>query len=96
VTRLAALAAASIAGGHGLEAAEQATRAGLMRLGASVLEDLLTTDAGYAGPRLACAAGHLAVFAGCRDKTVDTVLGPVTLRRAWYHCAECGHGFAPR
>jgi hypothetical protein len=24
------------------------------------------------------------------------VLGPVTLRRAWYHCAQCGHGFAPR
>jgi hypothetical protein len=24
------------------------------------------------------------------------VLGPVSLRRAWYHCAECGHGFAPR
>jgi hypothetical protein len=27
---------------------------------------------------------------------VDTVLGPVTIRRAWYHCAQCGHGFAPR
>jgi len=24
------------------------------------------------------------------------VLGPVTVRRAWYHCAQCGHGFAPR
>lgn len=24
------------------------------------------------------------------------MLGPVTLRRAWYHCAECKHGFAPR
>jgi hypothetical protein len=36
------------------------------------------------------------VFAGYRDKTVDTVLGPVTLRRAWYHCARCGHGSAPR
>ena len=36
------------------------------------------------------------VYAGGRDKTVTTVLGPVTLRRAWYHCAECRHGFAPR
>jgi hypothetical protein len=36
------------------------------------------------------------MFAGYRDKTVDTVLGPVRLRRAWYHCAGCGHGFAPR
>jgi hypothetical protein len=24
------------------------------------------------------------------------VLGPVALRRAWYHCADCGHGLAPR
>jgi hypothetical protein len=31
-----------------------------------------------------------------RDKTIDTGLGPVTLRRAWYHCAACGRGFAPR
>ena len=31
-----------------------------------------------------------------RAKTVDTVLGPVTLSRAWYHCAACGHGLAPR
>jgi hypothetical protein len=96
VTRLAAAAAAALAGGAGLEAAERAIRAGLIRLGASVLEDLLAADAGYAGPRLDCGAGHRAELAGYRGKTVDTVLGPVRLRRAWYHCRECGHGFAPR
>ena len=96
VTRLAGAAAASVAGGAGLEAAERAIRAGLLRLGASVLEDLLTADAGYAGPRLDCGTGHLAVFTGYRDKNADTVLGPVTIARAWYHCAACGHGFAPR
>jgi hypothetical protein len=71
-------------------------RAGLIRLGAWVLEDLLAADPGYAGPRLDCGCGHRAEIAGYRDKTVDTVLGPVRLRRAWYHCAECGHGLAPR
>jgi hypothetical protein len=96
VTRLAAAAASSIAAGRGLEAAEKAIRAGLVRLGASVLEDLLAADRGYAGPRLDCGAGHRAPFAGYRPKTIDTVLGPVTLNRAWYHCAECGHGLAPR
>src|SRR5271166_3361286 len=30
------------------------------------------------------------------DKVIDTVLGPVSLTRAWYHCAACKHGFAPR
>jgi len=24
------------------------------------------------------------------------VLGPVRISRAWYHCGECKHGFAPR
>jgi uncharacterized protein UPF0236 len=52
---------------------------------------------GCAGPRAGCdGCGGQAVYAGRRDKTVATVLGPVTLRRAWYHCAACRHGFAPR
>jgi hypothetical protein len=93
VTRLAAAAAASLAGGGGLEAAEKVIRAGLIRLGAGVLEDLLAADAGYAGPRVDCGAGHQMPFVSYRDKTVATVLGPVRLRRAWYHC---GHGLAPR
>ena len=24
------------------------------------------------------------------------MVGPVTLHRAWYHCAACGHGFAAK
>ncbi len=88
--------AASLGGGDGIEAAELAIRAGLTRLGRSVLEDLLAADGGYRGPRADCGAGHQARFVSCRDKAVDTVLGPVTLSRAWYHCAACGHGFAPR
>ena len=30
-----------------------------------------------------------------RPKTFATALGPLTLERAWYHCAGCGHGFSP-
>ena len=88
--------AASLAGRGGIEAAELAIRAGLTRLGRGVLEALLAADAGYQGPRVPCGAGHQAQFTGYRDKTVDTVLGPVTLRRAWYHCAPCRRGLAPR
>jgi hypothetical protein len=61
-----------------------------------VLEPLLAIDPGYRGPRVPCGEGHQADFTGYRDKTVETVLGPVTFRRAWYHCAACGHGLAPR
>jgi hypothetical protein len=71
-------------------------RAGLLKLGGSMLGQLLSADPGQRGPRLPCGQGHEAEFTDYRDKTFDTVLGPVTLRRAWYHCAACGHGFAPR
>ena len=61
-----------------------------------MLEKLLAADPGYRGPRVPCGQGHEAGFVSYRDKVIDTVLGPVTLTRAWYHCAACGHGLAPR
>jgi hypothetical protein len=61
-----------------------------------MLGEALSADRGHRGPRVPCGGGHEAVFAGYRDKTFDTVLGPVTVTRAWYHCAQCGHGLAPR
>jgi hypothetical protein len=90
------VAAASLAGGAGLEAAELAIRTAVLELGRAVLEPLLAADAGYAGPQVPCGKGHQARFVSYRDKTAGTVLGPVTIRRAWYHCAACKHGFAPR
>jgi hypothetical protein len=77
-------------------AAEQVLRAGLLKLGGSMLGQLLSADPGHRGPRVPCGEGHEAEFTGYRDKTFDTVLGPVTVRRAWYHCTECRHGSAPR
>jgi hypothetical protein len=71
-------------------------RAGLLRLGGGVLGEALSADPGYRGPRVDCGSGHEAVFTGYREKVTDTVLGPVTVRRAWYHCARCEHGLAPR
>ncbi len=68
----------------------------MLKLGAGLLEDLLGIDSGHRGPRVECGTGHQAGFVSYRDKTIDTVLGPVELRRAWYHCAACGHGLAPR
>jgi hypothetical protein len=71
-------------------------RAGLLKLGGSMLEQLLAADTGYRGPRVPCGQGHEAVFAGYRDKSFDTALALVTLSRAWYHCAKCERGLAPR
>ena len=83
-------------GDAGLEAAEQVIRAGLLKLGGGILEQLLAADRGHRGPRVPCGNGHEAVFAGYRDKSFNTVLGLVTVTRAWYHCAACRGGLAPR
>lgn len=80
----------------GLQAAETVIRAGMLKLGCGMLGQLLSADRGYRGPRVDCGSGHEAVFVSYRAKVIDTVLGPVTLERAWYHCADCGHGLAPR
>ena len=89
------MAARSVAAGNDLEPLELAIRTAMTRLGAVLLEGLLAADDGYRGPRAGCEAGHQATFTGYRAKTIDTVLGPVRLRRAWYHCGTCGHGLAP-
>jgi hypothetical protein len=68
----------------------------MLRAGCGMLGQLLAADPGQRGPQVPCGRGHEAEFVSYRDKTFDTVLGPVTLNRAWYHCAACKHGFAPR
>jgi hypothetical protein len=79
-----------------MEAAEAVIRAGMLKLGGGMLARLLAADPGYRGPRVPCGQGHEAEFVSYREKVIDTVLGPVTISRAWYHCAACGHGLAPR
>ncbi len=68
----------------------------MLKLGGGMLGQLLAADPGHRGPRVPCGQGHEAEFVSYRDKVLDTVLGPITLTRAWYHCAACGHGLAPR
>jgi hypothetical protein len=82
--------------GRGLQAAETVIRSGMLKLGCGVLGELPSADRGHRGPAVPCGNGHEAVCVSYRDKVIDTVLGPVTLNRAWYHCTTCKHGLAPR
>jgi hypothetical protein len=75
---------------------EVAIRTAMSALGASLLEQLLGADAGHRGASIPCGAGHDAAFIGYRDKRIDTVLGRITLRRAYYHCRPCQRGIVPR
>jgi hypothetical protein len=98
VTRLAALATGALdaGGAQGLGAVELAIRTAMTKLGCSLLEQLLAADSGHRGARIDCGQGHQAAFVGYRPKHLDTVLGPVTPRRAYYHCGDCGGGASPK
>jgi hypothetical protein len=81
--------------GDGLQTVELAVREAMLGVGRSLLETLLSTQDGHRGQRVDCGRGHRAEFVGYRDKNIDTVLGQVRVRRAYYHCSDCHHGVVP-
>ena len=80
-----------------LEALEVAVRQRVLQLAGRAVEQRLNADTSdEMGPRVPCRCGSAAHFAGRRSKEFHTVLGPLRLERAYYHCPACGHGFYPR
>jgi len=64
---------------------------------ARAVEQRLNADTSdHVGPTRPCGCGQAARYAGRHAKTFESVLGPLTLSRAYYHCAGCETGFAPR
>ena len=74
----------------------EARRVALQLMGQAVAERLNADHCDEQGPRLPCACGAEARFAGRRTKTFTTALGTLPLERAWYHCERCHSGFSPR
>ena len=80
-----------------LEASEMAIRDASHHIGGSLLEKLLNADgSGYRGISVDCEKGHSARFVEHRRKKLITVLAPINLSRAYYHCAVCGEGVIPK
>ncbi len=76
--------------------AEAVMQEQMRRIGARALElHLAEHKLGYEGSSRACRCGENQRFVQHRPKTVATVLGPVTLRRAYYHCSACGSSSLP-
>ena len=74
-----------------------AARRQALRLAACALEQRLNADTSdHAGPELPCSCGGAAQYHGRHQKTFESVLGPLHLERAYYHCAQCESGFCPR
>jgi hypothetical protein len=80
-----------------LEALEMAARRQALLAAAHAVEQRINADpSDFTGTRLPCACGCVAHYAGRRSKVFQSVLGPLHLERAYYHCRGCGHGFCPR
>ena len=76
---------------------EMAARRQALRLAARALEQKLNADTSdYSAPELPCSCGRPAQYHGRHVKTFESVLGPLTLERAYYHCGPCQSGFYPR
>ena len=83
--------------GFDFEAVERATRDATLRIAGRLLEKKVNSDhSDMQGVHRPCDCGATARYSGRRTKTFTTVLGPLTLERAWYHCDDCNSGFAPR
>lgn len=68
-----------------------------LRLAAHALEQRLNADTSdHMGPALPCTCGAMAQYHGRHQKTFESVLGPLRLERAYYHCEKCQCGFCPR
>ncbi len=80
-----------------LEAWETAVRRCALGVAARALEEKLNGDTSDdEGSWLSCECGGRARYAGRRRKRFTSVLGPLELERAYYHCVGCGSGFYPR
>lgn len=79
-----------------LGALEQAVRAKMRQLGQGLLQRVVQRQPnGYKGSCLPCPCGGSQRFVGHRAKDVHTVFGWIRVRRAYYHCRDCGASRTP-
>jgi uncharacterized protein UPF0236 len=74
-----------------------AARRQALRLAARALEQQLNADTSdHVGAERPCPCGGSAQYHGRHPKIFASVLGPLHLQRAYYHCDQCQSGFCPR
>jgi hypothetical protein len=74
-----------------------AARRKALRVAACAVEQRLNADRSDYSPTRSCPTClGSARYAGRHTKTFESVLGPLRLERAYYHCEPCAAGFCPR
>lgn len=79
-----------------LESIEFVSRRLLLGKAREVVEKAVSLlGTGYSGRFIKCECGGLLESKGNRDKYVKTILGEISVKRAYYHCKDCGKGVFP-
>ncbi len=96
----------STQGHFDLESTETYIRYSMHQIGSVMLEKILNSDnGGFQGTTIPCKKGHKRhkghsehkfEFKEYRNKNLLTVLGPVTVKRAYYYDEYCKQGFCPK
>lgn len=96
---LALIQAEGISLSDDLTEVEQVVRQAVLRIGARTVElHLAGKPLGYDGSSRACGQGACKSdqkFMGHRPRTLATLMGQVTIKRAYYHCKHCGASCCP-
>lgn len=75
---------------------EQSVETMLKSLGLGLLQRLVNRGHnGYQGPCRACPCGGVMRFVGHRPRAIHTLLGWITVQRAYYRCPQCGRSKVP-
>lgn len=82
--------------GNDLGSLEMFLKEKLQLLGQGLLQRLVNRGAnGYKGSSMACKCGGSIKFMQHRSKNIHTLFGWITVKRAYYHCPDCGESLFP-
>ncbi len=79
-----------------LGALEQGVKEKMWLLGQGLLQRIVNQKPnGYKGSSQACKCGSSMHFIQHRNKNIHTLFGWIKVRRAYYHCSDCGESLVP-
>ena len=82
--------------GNDLGSLEMLLKEKMQLLGQGLLQRLVNRGVnGYKGSSMACKCSGSIKFIQHRNKDIHTLFGWITVKRAYYHCADCGSSLFP-
>ncbi|MFH1613516.1 MAG: ISKra4 family transposase [Planctomycetota bacterium] len=85
-----------ILAGNNLGSLEMLVKEKMQLLGQGLLQRLVDRGTnGYKGSSTSCKCGSPMKFIQHRSKDIHTLFGWITVKRAYYHCSDCGESLVP-